>query len=224
MKRKMKKYLVLIVVVLVAVTALAGYGALSYQINSKTDGTADSTKPFSLAGLPAAGYIDLEPVNSVELDNLGLGGGAPVLDPPSSPFNNYGMYWSEPFTVAEGDNVQVKVYSATPVSWFGVDWSNFNVRGILATTEVDEDGRSFDPQYPAHSSNETTPNGYVLTVSYAFEKDTQCVLLVKNTTADRSQRVSMAVTAKSPFTIKRILKDIPLIKNLVKSDGDEIED
>jgi hypothetical protein len=224
MKRKMKKNLTLITVILLAMTALAGCGTPSYQANLKTAGPAGSNTPFSLAGLPAAGYIDLGPVNAAELERLGLGGPAPINNPPSSPFNQYGMYWSQPFPVAEGDTIQLKVYSDTPISWFGVDWLSLNIRGILATTELDEDGRTFDPQYPAHSSVETGASGYALTVSYAFAKDTQCVLVVKNASAGSPQHLSMAVTAKSPFTIKRLLKDIPLIKNLVKSDKDEIED
>jgi hypothetical protein len=172
--------------------------------------------------LPASGYINLDPVDSAELDRLGLGGPSPLLSPPSAPFNANGMYWSEPFSLVRGDTVQVTVKSDSPVSWFGVDWSLLDMRGILATTELDEDGRAFDPQYPARSSLDKGPNGYILTVSYKILYDIDYVLVVKNNNPDSAQRISIAVSLKPSISLRRIGMSIPIIKNLLASDDDKM--
>lgn len=202
----MQKYLALVTVVMLAVPSLISCGTPSYKAPITIGEPAAPTlqlsydTPLSLGSLPASGYVDLEPLNSVELDRLGLGGSSPLREPPYSPFNKYGMFWSEPFSVGQGDTIQVTIYSDTPVSWFGVDWSNLDIRGTLATTEEDEDGRSFDPQYPAHSSVDARLNSYRITLSYKIRDDTDCVLVVKNANPDRSWRVSMAIASKSAIT------------------------
>jgi hypothetical protein len=207
---------VVITVLVTAVLALAGCGT-PHQTDQKTGRPAAALSiPFSLAALPASGYIDLEPVDAAALQRLGLGGPSPVSNPPYYPFNRYGMYWSEPFYLAEGDTLKVTVSADTPVSWFGVDWSDLNIRGIVADMELDEDGRTFDPQYPASFS----ADGRGLTVNYKSVKDTECVLVVKNASPDRSWRISVNVTAKSVFSIKRFLKEVPVVQNLFQSDDD----
>jgi hypothetical protein len=183
-----------------------------------------SESVLSLANLPAGGYLNLEPVNAAELDRLGLGGPAPLVGPPDVPFEKNGIYWSEPFSLVAGDTVQITVKNASPVSWFGVDWINYDIRGILATTEVDEDGRAFDPQYPANSSLEKKPDGCTLTINYKIAHDTDCVVVVKNTNPLNSQKLSLNVALKPSLSIRRILKDIPLINHLVSSDNNEMED
>jgi hypothetical protein len=229
MKGKKRKFLALAIIAIMVASVLVSCHRISYEVPQKAGEAAISAlpslpnNPLSLGSLPAAGYIDLEPGNPAELDRLGLGGPAPVRNPPYSPFNKYGMYWSEPFSLAQGDSLQVKVYGDTPVSWFGVDWASFSIRGILATTEVDEDGRSFDPQYPADSSIVTGPGSYMLTVRYKFESDTECVLVIKNTSPDKQWRVMVNVTSKSNFSFQRFLKRFPVIKNFVKSDYEDIE-
>jgi len=226
----MRKYFYLVIVAVAAllVTVFSSCVTSSDEVLLKTDGVMSASPSLknatlSLDKLPAAGYVDLDPVNSTELDRLGLGGPSPVRDPPSFPFNRYGMYWSEPFSLLKGDILQITVDSDSPVSWFGVDRSPFDVRGILATTEMDEDGRAFDPQYPAHSSLDEGRNGYKLVVSYKVTGDTDCVLVVKNHNPDNSRRLSMSVSLKPSISLKRILRSIPVLKDIITSDHDEME-
>jgi hypothetical protein len=220
----MRKYLLLATLVALVATAFSNCGTSSEEVLTGKGAVASASEPLretplSLDSLPAMGYVSLDPVNSVELDRLGLGGPSPLLDPPSSPFNRYGMYWSKPFSLVEGDTVEITVHSDLPISWFGVDWSSYAVRGILATTEVDEDGRAFNPQYPAHSSLDEGPNGYKLTLSYKIPDDTDCVLVVKNANPDNSRRLSVSVSLKPSLSLRRILKRLPIVKNLIASDN-----
>jgi hypothetical protein len=209
-----KIYIPFIVVLLVIV--FTGCKAPADNVNALTV----QKKPFSPAALPAKGYIEIGPVNTPELERLGLEGPAPMLNPPYQPYNEHGLYWSQPFNVKEGDVLQVKVYGDTPISWFGVDWQELNLRGIVATTELDEDGRTFDPQYPADSTAEQVAGGYALTMTYNFTKDRQCVLVVKNASVDK-WKLSVDLNARASFSLTRWLKSVPLVKNLFKDKDDE---
>ncbi|MGD1120217.1 MAG: hypothetical protein ABR886_12175 [Dehalococcoidales bacterium] len=216
----MRKYLVLAAVAVLGATAFTGCGTLSDDRMQDTDEHAALAPPagdgalLSLGSLPVSGTIELAPLNAAELDQLGLGGGVPVDDPPYSPFDDYGMYWSDGFSLAGGDILQVKIHSSTPVSWFGVDWSSLDIRGLMATTEEDEDGRSFDPQYPTSSAVENGPDGCTLTVSYEVMEDTDCVLVIKNNNPDTARQLSLAVDLKHSVSLERILKIIPAAKSL----------
>jgi hypothetical protein len=224
----MRKYLFLVLLMLMA-GALLVSATTPQQSAPKTDNVVTmplflNDAELSLASLPAAGYIDLTPLNVPELVSLGLGGPSPERDPPGYPYNQNGMYWSKPFSLVEGDIVQVTVYSESPVSWFGIDWSSLDVRGILATTETDEDGKSFNPQYPTSSSLEKAAGGYKLTTSYKILDDTDCVLVLKNTNPGNPQRISLNVALKPAISFKRMLRNIPVLKNLVKSDSYQEDD
>jgi len=140
------------------------------------------------------------------------------MEPPYTPFDKYGIYWSDRFLVSQGDIITLKVRSEDPLSWFGVDWSSLDIRGLLATTELDEDGRSFNPQYPIQSSVQTGGGGHILTVVYAVQDDTQCVVVVKNANPHKPCELSLEVTLRSPFTIMRFLKGLPVIGALMKHD------
>ena len=140
--------------------------------------------------------MDLMPLNSPALERLGIGGPSPVSEPPYYPFNKYGIFWSNPFTLAEGDTLQIIVHSDSLVSWFGVDWSDYSVRGTFATTELDEDGRAFDPQYPVGSSLSTDAHGYTLTLTYKILDDNGGVLVLKSNDPANSHRLSLAVSLK----------------------------
>jgi hypothetical protein len=224
----MKKYIFIILVIVLAAALIVSFKT-SAQSTTLTGGVVTeplslSNSKLSLVRLPAAGYIDLTPLNNEKLVSLGLGGPSPESEPPVYPYNQNGMYWSTPFSLVEGDTVQVTVYSDSPVSWFGIDWKNLNVRGIVATTETDEDGKSFNPQYPVSSSVEKVPNGYKLTANYKIPDDTDCVLVLKNTNTGNSPRISLNVALQPSVSFKRILRNIPVLKNLVKSesyDGDD---
>jgi hypothetical protein len=188
---------------------------------------ADSLSPAALKGttlslgsLPAAGYLKLAQLNFQELDRLGLAGPAPINAPPSSPYNSNGLYWSEPFSLVEGDTLIITIDSTSPVSWFGVDWSSFDLRGVLATTEVDEDGRAFDPQYPVESSSVQSSNGYKLTVSYKIQYDADCVVVVKNANPNDAQQLNLSAALKPSISFRRIAKRIPLVRNLVAPEPD----
>jgi hypothetical protein len=220
----MRKYLTLLTLILFTITFF-GCAVPADKTQNKSDmAAADSSMlesvPLSFASLPATGYINLDPVNPAELDHLGLGGPAPLNPPPSTPYSQNGLYWSEPFPLVEGDSVQIKVRSDFQVSWFGVDWSQYDVRGILATTEVDEDGRAFDPQYPAQSFLNKDADGYELTVIYKIQYDTDCVVVIKNANPDNARRLSLSVSLKPSISLKRIVEKIPLLRNLVASDQD----
>jgi hypothetical protein len=221
----MKKYLALTTFAVLLMVVFFSCGTPSDEARLKAGGVTSAPAsikdiPLSLVSLPTVGRLNLEPVNSAELERLGLGRPVHLIDPPYTPYNDNGLYWSEPFSLIGGDIVQITVDSDTPVSWFGVDWSNYDVRGILATLELDEDGRAFDPQYPAKSSSENGSDGYRLTVSYKIRSDTNCVLVVKNANPENSQRLSMAVSLKPSISLRRIGKSIPILKNLIASDSD----
>lgn len=218
----MSRLLKVFAIGVLAVTTLAGCG-----VPSAATPAADGLQAFplaffngmtlSLAKLPASGSIVLAPVDTAALDSIGLGGPTPLgEEPPSLPFDEYGMYWSERFSVGEGDTLQVKVSSATPVSWFGVDWSNLDIRGVVTTCDVDEDGRTYDPKYPVNSSVASDPTGSTLTLNYAVPNDTEMVIVVRNANPSQSYRLSMQVTRQSHFTFKRFLEKIPIVKDLIK--------
>jgi len=222
----MWRYLAAIAAVALPVTILAGCGGPPN--GPPNAGGPDvsllqsARAPLSLAKLPAAGYIDLEPADTPALDGLRLGGSSPLgEEPPFLPFDGYGMYWSEEFSLVRGETLQVKVYSDTPVSWFGVDWSDLDVRGVMTTCDVDEDGRTYDPAYPAGSSVDATPTGSMLTLSYDVHENTNMVVVVRNANPGRSYRLSMEITAKSHFSVRRFLQSIPMVKNLIKSHNDD---
>lgn len=219
----MEKYLASVAIGILLVTALVSCGTPTQDAALKT-GKSGVPAPLSLAGLPAAGLLDLKALNSSQLDRLGLERPVHLIDPPYTPYNDNGFYWSEPFSLIEGDTLRITVDSDTPVSWFGVDWSNYDVRGILATLELDEDGRAFDPQYPAGSSVEKGPDGYKLTVTYDITHDTDCVLVVKNSNPDNAQQLSLSVSLKPSISLQRILNRIPVVRNLFKSDHDDMEE
>jgi hypothetical protein len=208
-KRMIKKYLAMTAVTIVVAAAFTSCG------------TAPEEESLSLVSLPAAGMINLEPLNSVELDHLGLGGPSPTLDPPTLPYSMNGMYWSEHFSLVEGDILQIKVSSDTPVSWFGVDWSNLDIRGILATTELDEDGRSFDPQYPVSSTIDNTSNKYSLVIDYKILTDTECVLVLKNNRSSESSQLSVSASLRPQISVKRILNGIPILNKLTTSEDND---
>jgi hypothetical protein len=209
----MQKYLSLVVCVILAGLLAAAAGQSPGL--QKTDGV------LSLGSLPAYGNVTLKPVNSIELERLGLGGPSPVNNPPVSPFNESGMYWSETFSVVAGDTIQVKVYSDKPVSWFGVDWSSLEIRGILARMETDEDGRSFDPQYPVGSSVSAAPGKNVLTLNYTVRTNSDCVLVLKNNDPADSQQLAVSMTLRPSFSMNRILSKIPFLKDTDAPDGDD---
>lgn len=148
--------------------------------------------PSSLARLPAAGYVDLGPADEDALRSLGLGGSLPLRDPPSFPFNHGGLYWSEPFLLDEGDVLSVTVGSSLPVSWFGVDWSPLEVRGVLALTDEDEEGWSFGAVYPAASSVESGPGSVALVVTYRIEVTGEYQVVVKNADTVMARRLSLS--------------------------------
>ena len=221
----MQRYLTLltaiVLIVAISISLTAPYKATAATSQVSTSSWSLTGKPLSLGTLPAAGYINLDPLNSTALKSLGLGEPSPVSDPPNVPYDQNGIYWSEPFSLVEGDTLQITVHSNAPVSWFGIDWSNLYVRGILATNEMDEDGKDFNPQYPVRSSLEQSPEGYKLTVSYKILDDTDCVLVVKNGNPDNSARLSMNVELKPSISFRRILKRIPVLKNFVSSNHDD---
>jgi hypothetical protein len=216
-------------VIAVILMALSGCGKAETASSMATGETpapslgASFAAPLEMAALPSSGYIKLDSLSAAGLDTLGLGGPSPAATPPSSPFNQYGMYWSEPFSLVKGDTVRLTVYSDAPVSWFGVDWKTLDVRGILATTELDEDGRTFNPQYPADSAVEQNANGYKMTVNYKITHDADCVLVVKNLNPDSSQRISLSLSLKPSLSFTRMLRNVPVLKNLVE-DKDEMEE
>ena len=218
----MRKYIASLGGILLTASIFIGITAPINAI-AKTSDVVISTRsaygtPLSVGSLPSAGYVVLDPVNPTELLSLGLGGPSPVKEPPDYPYTKNGMYWSKPFSLVEGDVVQITVYSNSPISWFGVDWSNYDVRGILATTEMDEDGRNFNPQYPISSVLKKVPIGYKLLVNYKILNDTDCVIVMKNSDPEKPQRISMNVSLRLAFSARRILKNIPILKNLVASD------
>jgi hypothetical protein len=226
----MKKYVVLGVLAALLITVLTGCGTSPYLSSGNVSSDVTSSlshitnAPLSLVSLPNTGRVNLDAINLKELEHLGLGVPSPLGAPPYTPYNENGMYWSEPFSLVEGDNLQITVYSDSPVSWFGVDWSLLDVRGVLATTELDEDGRAFDPQYPASSSLDGGPGNYRLTLNYKILYDDDCVLVLKNSNPENTQRLSVAVSLKPSISIKRIARNIPVIKNLVESDRDDMEE
>ncbi len=224
----MRRYFTIaMVVILIAVISIGI--TTPYKTTAATGSVATRSwslkdEPLSLLRLPAAGYVALDPLNSNGLEAIGLGGPAPANDPPDVPYNKDGIFWSEPFSLVEGDTLQVTVYSDSPVSWFGIDWSNLYVRGILATNEMDEDGKDFNPQYPVRSSLEQSPESYKLTVSYKIIDDTDCVLVVKNGNPNSSVRLSMTVSLKPSISFRRVLKRIPILKNFVSSNHNDEDD
>ena len=195
-------------------------GRLSPPQKSGSYLSSTNDNSLSLNRLPAAGYIDLAPADGAALDALNLGGPSPAGEPPFSPFDEYGLYWSDRFSLVEGDALQVEIQSDAPISWFGVDWSSLDMRGMVATCEQDEDGRSFDPQYPTSSSALVGAGGCALTLNYKIENDTQWVVVAKNANPERSCRLSIQVKKNSHITVKRLLSDIPIVKNMIRSSGD----
>ena len=183
-----------------------------------------TSHPLTLKELPASGIVNLEPLNTTELIQFGLNEPSPINSPPYTPYQKNGLYWSQPFPLIAGDTVQVIIKSTDPVSWFGVDWSDYSMRGLLATTELDEDGRAFDPQYPSSSSVIKDENGYKLVVNYKIKDDTDCVLVVKNSDPANTQLVSVSVSLKPSVSFRRILKSIPGISHFVNSDSGEGDD
>jgi hypothetical protein len=224
-KEKMRKYLALVMVAVL----VSAFIICETPSDKVSPGAGDSMStlleevPLSLDRLPAGGYLILDPGNSEELDRLGLGGPSPANAPPYTPYCKSGIYWSAPFSLVEGDIVEIVVYSDSPVSWFGVDWSNYDVRGVLATTAVDEDGRAFDPQYPTQSFLNKDAEGYQLMVIYKVQYDTDCVLVIKNSSPDIARRLSLSVSLQPSITLKRIAKSIPILKNYVSSSQDSGE-
>ncbi len=209
----MKIRLLQIIGVVLILMTLAGCDAPSLADPlKKTASSCGCEEQLSLAKLPAAGYIDLDPVNEGTLNKLGLGGPEPVLNPPSLPFNQYGIYWSQQLQMYKGDTLLVKVSSDTPASWFGVDWKLLNLRGIVAKMDLDEDGHTFDPQYPVKSSANVVNGKYVLSVKYKFDDDSKCVLVVKNNSEDTPWHVSVNVSTGFNFSIEKILKKLGLMK------------
>jgi len=154
-----------------------------------------SEMPLTLVSLPAAGRLDLEPANEVLLENLGLGGASPLNDPPYFPYNKNGLYWSERFPLAQGDILRITVYSYSPISWFGVDWSTLDVRGVLALTDTDEDGWSFNPLYPDYSSIDTNSDNTRLTLDYEIRENGDYQVVIKNTNTLKSWQLSLAVAS-----------------------------
>ncbi len=105
------------------------------------------------------------------------------------------MYWSERFSLVEGGVLKITVYSYSPISWFGVDWSSLDVRGVFAPTDINEDGWSFDPVYPEHSSVDASSDGINLMLVYNIQESGDYQLVVKNANTLNSWRLSIAVTS-----------------------------
>ncbi len=221
----MRKYLILLTSLGLALIGIVAWSILSDRATEKaTLGTlvnAVQTAPLSLARLPALGYISLSPNDESALDDLGLGGVSPWREPPSYPFVASGLYWSEHFSLTEGDRLHVWVLSAQPISWFGVDWSLLPIRGVLASTELDEDGRSVNPLYPSRWSSRAAANGTLLSLEWDIAYDAECALVVKNSDPAQEQRISVVVEGSSPFNLKNVLRDVPLIGNLFEHDSAE---
>jgi hypothetical protein len=202
----MKMRLLKIIGAVLIIATLAGCAAPILA-----DQRSDDDGQFSLARLPASGYINLDPVNDGKLNKLGLGP-EPVSNPPSLPYNQFGVYWSQQVQMYEGDTLLVKITSDTPVSWFGVDWNVLNLRGIVAKMDLDEDGHTFDPQYPVDSSASMVDGKYILSVKYKFDDDAKCVLVVKNNSTDIPWHVLINAGTGFNFSFEKILKKLGLIK------------
>jgi hypothetical protein len=80
---------------------------------------------------------------------------------------------------------------------FGVDWSTLDVRGILAITDIDEDGWSFNPLYPDYSSIDASSNDVRLTLCYEIQMDGEYQIVIKNANASKPWRLSLAVASTS---------------------------
>jgi len=105
------------------------------------------------------------------------------------------LYWSERFPLAQGDILRITVYSYSPISWFGVDWSTLDVRGVLALTDTDEDGWSFNPLYPDYSSIDTNSDNTRLTLDYEIRENGDYQVVIKNTNTLKSWQLSLAVAS-----------------------------
>jgi hypothetical protein len=149
--------------------------------------------PLSLARLPAVGCLDLGPSNETALNALGLGGALPTREPPYLPYQENGLYWSESLSLVEGDLLNITVYSCLPVSWFGVDWSKLDVRGVLALTDIDEDGWSFVPLYPDQASIKVNQEGTSLILTYIIQDTGEYQVVVKNASTLKSWRLYLTV-------------------------------
>ena len=222
----MRKFLVVLMGLSLAVVGLVAWSTPSDRAAETPGpetlvGEPAQTAPLSLDQLPAVGYISLAPNDESTLNELGLGGVSPLREPPSYPFVASGIYWSEHFSISEGDRLHIFVLSPQPISWFGVDWSLLPLRGVLASTEVDEDGRSFNPLYPSRWSSRTDANGTLLSLEWDMAYDTECALVVKNSDPAGGRQISVLVEDSSPFSLKKVLAEVSLIGRLFDRDSSE---
>jgi len=203
----------------VLLAILLGGCAAPASAELPNDAKTPDVKQLSLARLPADGYVTLDRVDEAKLKSMGLSP-EPWDSPATLPFNQYGVYWSQQVQMYEGDTLTLKITSDTPVSWFGVDWKLLNLRGIVAKFDMDEDGHTFDAQYPEDFSTGMADGKYILTVKYKFEDDSKCVLLVKNNSADTQQQVMIKAGIGFNFSFEKVLKKLGLKKTEENGLGD----
>lgn len=149
-----------------------------------------------LVKLPAAGCITLSPSREDALSSIGIGGASPSNEPPCFPYSENGLYWSEKFPLTAGSLLNITVYKDSPLSWFGVDWSALDVRGVLAFTDTDEEGWSFNPKYPDYSIAKVVPTGTRLDIGYLIAESGEYQVVVKNSSQLNAQRLFVAVAAR----------------------------
>lgn len=154
--------------------------------------------PLTMAKLPSQGYIDLSPSNEDALEKLGLAGSTPSREPANLPYDENGLFWSNQLLLNEGDVVRITVHSQSPVSWFGVDWSDLAVRGVLAMTDVDEDGWNFVAEYPEHSSIDAASG--TMRLAYQIPESGDYQVLVKNSNSSTSYRLTLTASLLSQGT------------------------
>ena len=209
MMKRNRTWMIILIIAFIPLISCSAYPDKSLSL------ATTGKEALILNSIPTSGHLNLGQLNSTELNRLSLGGPSPNVSPPTAPYNDHGLYWSQPFSLIEGDTLNLTINSDFPVSWFGVDWSTFDVRGVLATTEMDEDGRAFDPQYPAASSRKQGTDGYVLKISYKIRVDTDCVLVIKNLTSDEAKELNVTAALKPSISFKRIALKLPVVRNLV---------
>ncbi len=196
-KNKLSYHRVLRALLLGTCIALAGCSANP----GAAIGTLD--QPFqalTLAHLPAVGTLVLERGDENALTELGLGGPSPLNQPPALPYNQNGLYWSEQFSLVAGDELTVIANSGTALSWFGADWADRDIRGVLALTNIDEDGWNFMAIYPASANAEDGHNSHRLTLHYTIREGGDYQIIIKNANPAQPQNLSLAVTVAGPRT------------------------
>lgn len=202
---------ILVILLILTATISAGCSLNSPQPASLTDQTSPISDSLSAADSPGASQtmstdtffgparllatqdIALDIDNEEKLNALGLGGSFPQNAPPDLPFNSYGLYWSGQFSLVSGDRLNVRIQSDSLLSWFGLDWSNLDVRGVFALTDIDEDGWNFIPLYPDNTSVEKSATGTEIDLDYIIQEDGEYQILIKNSSIRKSNQLSLAL-------------------------------